>query len=79
MCVEKSRDAPRPGDTGQFATLEEVVEFYDRGGDTPSAGTKSPAMVPLGLTQGQKDDLVEFLMSLTGDLVADELTEDTSL
>ena len=28
---------------GQLATLEDVVAFYDRGGDTPSAGTKEAA------------------------------------
>ncbi|OQX69821.1 MAG: hypothetical protein B6A08_02775 [Sorangiineae bacterium NIC37A_2] len=63
---------------GQLATLEDVVEFYDRGGDTPSAGTKSPAIVPLGLTPAQKADLVAFLKSLTGEPVPPDLLEDTS-
>ena len=44
---------------GQIATLEEVVEFYDRGGE------KNPQldeeMYPLKLTAQQKSDLVEFL------------------
>jgi len=44
---------------GQIATLEEVVEFYDRGGG------KNPQldeeMFPLKLTAEQKSDLVEFL------------------
>ena len=44
---------------GQIATLEEVVEFYDRG------GVKNPQldeeMFPLKLTDQQKSDLVEFL------------------
>lgn len=63
---------------GQLATLEEVVEFYDRGGDTPSVGTKSPLLVPLGLTTEQKADLVSFLLTLSGDAVPEALLEDTS-
>lgn len=63
---------------GQLASLEDVVEFYDRGGDIPSAGTKSPAIVPLGLTPAQKADLVAFLKSLTGEPVPPDLLEDTS-
>jgi len=50
---------------GSLATLEGVVEFYDRG------GTKSPrldpAMQPLALTTRDKADLVAFLKSLTGE------------
>ncbi len=50
---------------GSLATLEDVVEFYDRG------GTKSPrldaAMRPLALTKQEKADLVAFLKSLTGE------------
>jgi cytochrome c peroxidase len=45
---------------GSFATLEEVVDFYDRGGDF-DAPNKSPAMQPLGLTPQQKNALVAFL------------------
>lgn len=63
---------------GQLASLEDVVEFYDRGGDTPSTGTKSPAIVPLGLTPVQKADLVAFLKILTGEPVPPDLLEDTS-
>ena len=48
---------------GQIATLEEVVEFYDRGGDR--RGDQNPQldeeMFPLKLTAQQKSDLVEFL------------------
>ena len=48
---------------GAFLTLEEVVDFYNDGGgpDLSGTGTKSPLIVPLGLTQQQKDDLVAFL------------------
>jgi cytochrome c peroxidase len=52
---------------GSIATLEEVVELYDRGGDDEGyAGEKSPRMVPLGLTSGEKAELVAFLRALTG-------------
>ena len=48
---------------GALATLEEVVEFYDRGGDEDLCGTftKSGFMQPLNLTQPEKDALVAFL------------------
>ena len=54
--------------TGGFATLREVIDFYDRGGgDGGFAGTKDPRMVPIGLSDADKDDLVAFLETLTGD------------
>jgi cytochrome c peroxidase len=49
---------------GSHATLEDVVEYYDRGGD--DAKNKSKLMMKLGLTRGEKRDLVAFLRSLTG-------------
>lgn len=49
---------------GTFETLPEVVDFYDRGGgDDPN---KSPLVKTLGLTKQEKEDLVEFLKSLSG-------------
>lgn len=52
---------------GSLATLEEVVEFYDRGGiDNPH---KDPLLKPLGLGADEKKALVAFLKSLTGDTV----------
>jgi len=48
-------------------TLGEVVEFYNLGGGEDT--TKDPLLRPLGLTQREKDDLVQFLLSLTGDAV----------
>ncbi len=45
---------------GRFATLEDVVEFYNRGGDF-TAPNKAPAMQPLNLTTQQKADLVAFM------------------
>ena len=52
---------------GSIATLEEVVEFYDRGGiDNPQ---KDPLVKPLGLSPAEKKALAVFLGSLTGDNV----------
>lgn len=45
---------------GEFATLEEVVDFYNRGGDF-NAPNRNPLIRPLGLNQQQKDALVAFL------------------
>ena len=50
---------------GSMATLEEVVEHYDKG------GTKNPYLdekiKPLNLTDGEKRDLIEFLKALSGE------------
>ena len=47
---------------GKFATLEEVVEFYNRGGDFPNAPNFPLNLIrPRNLTAGQKADLVAFL------------------
>jgi cytochrome c peroxidase len=65
--------------TGQIATLREVVEFYNKGGDDGGfVGTKSELVVPLNLTEQEIDDLVAFLETLTGDPVPPELRADTS-
>ena len=50
---------------GVFLSLEEVIEFLDKGGGAnPSL---SPLMKPLGLTQEEKADLLAFLEALTGE------------
>jgi cytochrome c peroxidase len=64
---------------GQLATLREVVWFYNRGGDRQGAGTVSPFIVPLGLTEAEQSDLVLFLEALTGRPVPAALACDTSL
>ena len=48
---------------GQIATLEEVIDFYDRGGDRPREENPQldEEMFPLKLTAQQKTDLIEFL------------------
>jgi cytochrome c peroxidase len=51
---------------GSIATLEQVIEHYDRGGvDRPS---RSDLMKPLGLTSQEKLDLGAFLKTLTSSL-----------
>ena len=45
---------------GRFATLEEVVEFYNRGGDF-TAPNKDPRVRPRNLSNQQKADLAAFL------------------
>lgn len=45
---------------GRFNTLEEVVDFYNRGGDF-NAPNKPPVIQPLGLTDTEKAALVAFL------------------
>lgn len=46
---------------GVFATLEDVIDFYDAGGGAGSA------LVPLGLTETEKADLLAFLATLSMD------------
>ena len=49
---------------GSLASLEAVVNFYDRGG-TPNPHL-DPLIQPLRLTPREKDALAEFMRSLTG-------------
>jgi cytochrome c peroxidase len=51
---------------GSATKLEDVVEFYDRGG-VPNP-TLDIRIKPLGLTDDEQSDLVSFLMALTGTL-----------
>lgn len=56
---------------GGKATLMQVVDFYDRGGDFPreNAANLAPDVQPLGLTSEQKTDLVAFMLALSDDRV----------
>jgi cytochrome c peroxidase len=45
---------------GRLRTLEEVVDFYNRGGDF-TAPNKDPRIIPLGLTPQQRTAIVTFL------------------
>lgn len=63
---------------GRFATLAEVVEFYNQGGGTPAVGTKDAVIAPLNLTPDEVSDLVAFLQTLTGEPVEAPLLENTA-
>ena len=61
------RTAPYMHD-GSLKSLAEVIDFYDRGGNAnPSLDSE---IRPLRLTQAEKGELVAFLRSLTGPVVA---------
>ena len=49
---------------GSAATLDDVIEFYDRGG-LVRRQSLSPEIQPLGLTPQERSDLVAFLETLT--------------
>jgi len=59
---------------GGQATLRQVVDFYDRGGDFPDANIADlhPDILILFMTAQEKDDLVSFLLALTDDRVRNE-------
>ena len=61
---EIARTAPYMHD-GRFATLRQVVDFYDQGGITNPH--LDPVIKPLNLTDQEKEDLVEFLHALNGE------------
>lgn len=50
---------------GGMATLEQVVEFYNRGADFHRNKELDPDITPLELSKKQREDLVLFLESLT--------------
>ena len=60
---EVARTSPYMHD-GSFATLDDVVEYYDRGAQ------KNPGLDgrvrPLGLSAADRQNLVEFLKTLSG-------------
>ena len=59
---------------GRFATLEEVVEFYNRGGDFDAPNIDHVLIRPLGLQSEQKAALVAFMKRpLTDPRVSAEL------
>ena len=61
----------RSSTTAGQATLEQVVEFYNRGGDfaKENVGSLDPDIHPLELTKKQQKDLVAFLKALTDERV----------
>jgi cytochrome c peroxidase len=57
---------------GQLASLDDVLEFFDRGGDASGFhGTNE--LQPLGLSAADRADIVAFLQALDGPGPADEL------
>ena len=50
---------------GRYATLAEVIEHYDRGGDEQAPGPLATLIKPLALTADEKADLEAFLLTLT--------------
>ena len=54
--------------TGEFPTLASVIEFNDAGGMTNEfVGRRAVPIEPLHLSEREKNDLVEFLETLTGE------------
>lgn len=66
---------------GAFWDLTEVVQFYNAGGgsneftDGTMAKSKTPLLKPLGLTDGEVEDLVAFLEAFSGDELKVEAPE----
>jgi cytochrome c peroxidase len=60
---EIARTAPYMHD-GSLATLEDVVDFYDKGG-RPNQNL-FPLLRPIGLTPQEKQQLIKFLEALSG-------------
>lgn len=56
---------------GGKATLMQVVDFYNRGGDfgIENQPIPDPTIHPLGLTESEKRDLVAFMLTLTDNRV----------
>jgi hypothetical protein len=62
------------GSCASEAQTAQVVSFYNAGGGEPVAGsTKDPLLSPLGLSDAEQADLVEFLKTLSGDRVPSSL------
>ena len=58
---------------GAFFGLDEVIDFYNEGGGTNDfAANKTRILKPLGLTDDEKEDLLMFLESLSGEEIVME-------
>ena len=69
---EVARTAPYMHN-GSLPTLEAVVAFYDQGGGDNES--KDPLLKKLNLTKQERDDLVAFLKSLSGEKVEVKVPE----
>ena len=62
---------------GQAATLDDVINFYDRGGDPAGTFLGGPKQIqPLHLSDPEKGWLKEFLKTLTGEPVPPQYLQD---
>jgi cytochrome c peroxidase len=62
---------------GQAATLDDVINFYDRGGDPDGSFLGGPKEIrPLHLSTEEKQQLKEFLKTLTGEPVPAQFLRD---
>ncbi len=52
---------------GTLMSLEEVVDFYDKGGGPDRWGNKTKILKPLSLSKDEKEALVEFLLATSGE------------
>ena len=53
---------------GQLATLKDVVQFYNSGGgENEFSESKTPLLIPLGLSESEVDELVTFVESMSGE------------
>ncbi len=57
---------------GGMMTLPQVINFYNRGGNFENAPFKDPDITTLGLSNGEKNDLLKFLRTLTDNRVRSE-------
>jgi cytochrome c peroxidase len=66
--------------TGEFPTLESIIAFNNAGG-VPSGfvGMREGALEPLSLNEQEAKDLVEFLLTLTGELPSAHLLRKPNL
>ncbi|HLJ51427.1 MAG TPA: cytochrome c peroxidase [Bryobacteraceae bacterium] len=54
---------------GGQATLEQVIDFYSRGGDFPEGGNLGPGIGNKNFSQADRDAIVAFLKALSDDRV----------
>jgi len=52
--------------TAQLSALDQVVAFFDRGGDRPGGYPGTSEVHPLGLSEGERADLAAFMEALSG-------------
>ena len=60
--------------------MQEVIAFYNQGGMLKNENgfpnvTQSPLINPLGLSEDEIEDIVAFLMTLTGDNIAEIVSD----